>query len=60
MTNAHRMRLEQIGDELEGIARSQPGWNEANKRYAKSTTKLFAIAWDVKQVARAGTASAGV
>ena len=45
-------RLETLADELEGIARTQQ--NDLAKKM------LFATAWDIKRIARAGTASEGV
>ena len=50
-----RPTLERHADELEALARSYPDW--ADDPYCKY---LFAIAWDLKQLARTGTPSQGV
>lgn len=50
-----KRELESIGDRLEGIAR-----DKANDIPKSSRTALCALAWDLKQIARRGTASEGV
>jgi hypothetical protein len=58
MDSKTRGRLEAIADELEGIARTIPEWKETPAN--ETVTGLFASAWDIKQIARKGTASEGL
>lgn len=63
MTNQQRARLESLADELEAIAR-EPEVRETKKHMrllgAKIPTDLFALAWDIKQIARWNTSSFGM
>lgn len=57
-----RQELESIGDRLEVIARLHTTELDNLPQLFKTTNRahVFAVAWDLKQVARAGTASQGI
>jgi len=55
LSKEQHQRLEEIGNELEGIVQSLPEWKVKTEDWEYSPEKkLFQIAWDVKQVAKAG------
>jgi hypothetical protein len=63
MDAAMRNALEQLADSLESIART--GMYKEHKEQIENITNkvptdLFTMAWDIKQIARWGTASFGV
>ena len=59
MKSEYRADLERIGDELEGIARTD--WKNPKNQFkvTEEESELFQIAWELKQIARRGTASEG-
>lgn len=63
MDNAMRNTLEQLADSLESIGRTQMAREHKEHMQSlapKLNADLFAIAWDIKQIARWGTPSFGV
>ena len=58
-----RLRLEELADELEGLARNPSMRNQKEQMRnlaPKIPSDLFVIAWDIKQIARWGTTSQGI
>jgi len=55
LTACERQQLEELADKLEGIARNLKVPVTFGIR-----SKLFSLAWDIKQIARRGTPSFGI
>jgi hypothetical protein len=50
-----RNEMEEMADRLEALARSVPNWSKD-----EACKQMFAIAWDIKQLARNATISHGI
>lgn len=57
MDNFTRANFERIADEMEAVARTMP---KDTEHAENERAEVFGMAWDLKQIARKGTASEGI